>query len=369
MTIFRGLADDIKLTEWLNDYIFPAEKRWVTKETVTTGSKIALAELIHGGTTCFNNMYYFEDITAKVANDIGVRGIVAEGLIDFPIANTNSLSDAFNYSEMLLKKYDNNSLVSAAVSAHSPYTCSEELIIESKKLADKYNAPFHIHVAETKWEFETFMTKYGLSSVQYLDKLGVLDENTIAAHGIWLTDDDINIIASKNVGIAHNPECNMKISSGIAPIPKFLNAGVKVGLGTDGAASNNNLSMIQELHTMSLLHKVNSMDPTVLPAEKVVRIATIGSAQVIGKSHLIGSIEKGKKADIIFIDYGFINAKPLFNVYSTIVYSLLGHEVSDVIINGKEIMRNNVILTMNEQSVIEELDKLALTLEKDFKIK
>lgn len=359
MTIFRGLADDIKLSEWLNDHIFPAEKKHVNPQSVAIGTEVALAELIHGGTTCFNNMYYFEDVSAQIAKKAGFRGIISEGLIDNPIANTSSLAMAFEYTEMLLQKYQNDDLISVAVSAHSPYTCSSEMIIESKKLADKYNAPFHIHVAETKWEFDLIMSKYGLSPLAYLNKLGVLDKNTIIAHGVWLTDEDIEIIVSKNVGLVHNPECNMKISSGIARIPELLKAGAKIGLGTDGAASNNNLSMIQELHTMALLHKVNTMDPTVLPAEQVVRIATIGGARVLGMENKIGSLEIGKKADIIFIDYNHINAKPMYNVYSTIVYSLLGNEVSDVLINGKEIMRNYVIKTIDEKEIRIKLDALS----------
>jgi len=364
MTVFRGIADDIKLSDWLNKYIFPAEQKFAKPEIVTLGSELAMIELIHGGTTCFNDMYYYQDITAEVAKKIGVRGIVSEGIIDFPVANSKNSAEGIQYTKNLLDKYKNDELISVGVAAHSPYTCSSDLIQKTKQLADEYNTIFHIHVAETKWELDTIIEKYNATPVQYLENLGVLSENTVAAHCVWLSEKDIDILQKRNVGVAHNPECNMKISSGVAPIPQLLNAKVKVGLGTDGAASNNNLNLIQEMHTMALLHKLNTLNPTVLDAETVVRIATIGSAQVLGKSDKIGSLEVGKKADIICIDKNFANVIPLYNVYSAIVYSLLGNEISDVIINGKIIMKDNIILTINENDVKLKVIETAEKLEK-----
>lgn len=260
---------------------------------------------------------------------------------------------------MLIKKYKNDPLVTVGVAVHSPYTCAPSLIQEAKKLADDNNLPFHIHVSETKWEMDSIMETYHLTPVQYLDSLGVMSDNVIAAHCVWLTEEDIKIIAEKGVGVSHNPECNMKICSGVAPIPELMAANAEVGLGTDGAASNNNLNMIEEMHVMSLLHKLNTMNPTVLPAESVVRTSTIGSATVIGKQDEIGSLEIGKKADIILIDTNEPNATPIYDVYSAIVYTILGNEVTDVIINGKIIMRNDVILTIDENIVKQKVRDIA----------
>ncbi len=364
MTVFRGLADDLYLQDWLTKYIFPAENKFVDAEFVRMGSELAMIEMLHSGTTCFNNMYFFQDEVAQAAKTIGMRGIVSESLIDFPVPNSPTSADGIKYIKMLVEKYKNDPLITVGVAVHSPYTCSPSLLVEAKKLADDNNLPYHIHVAETKWEMDSIMETYHLTPVQYLDSLGVLSDNVIAAHCVWLTDKDIKIIAERGVGVAHNPECNMKICSGVAPIPKLLEANAEVGLGTDGAASNNNLNMIEEMHVMSLLHKLNTMNPTVLPAEQVVRISTMGSAAVIGKEDKIGSLEIGKKADIIFIDANEPNAVPIYNIYSGLVYTILGNEVTDVIINGKIIMRDDIILTIDEEIVKQKVRDIAKDVQK-----
>ncbi|MBN2892956.1 MAG: amidohydrolase [Bacteroidales bacterium] len=351
MTVFRGMADDIKLTDWLHKYIFPAEKKHVSRKMVEVGTSLAVAEMIHGGTTCFNDMYYYQDVTAEIATEFGIRGIVSEGLIDFPVPNSPTPKDGMEFSAKMIEKHKKNPLIDFGIAVHAPYSCSENLMIDAKKIADYYDVNYHIHVAETKWEFDKMIAEQGKTPVQYLDSLGILSDNVIAAHGVWLTDEDIKIVAEKGVGIAHNPVCNMKISSGAARIPELFAVNAKVGLGTDGVASNNNLNMIQEMNTMAMLHKFNKMDPTVFSAEKVVRTATIGSAEVLRKDKEIGSLEVGKKADIILIETNLPNVTPIFNVYSSIVYSMLGNEVTDVIINGKQIMRNNILLTINENSI------------------
>lgn len=364
MTVFRGMIDDVKLSEWLYDYIFPAENKCVNQQTVKIGAELAMIEMLHSGTTCFNDMYYFQDITGKIAKKIGLRGILAEGLIDFKVANCTSPKDGLKYTQQLIEKYKNDPLISIAVAAHSPYTCSKELIVDAKKMADKANTIFHIHVAETKGEFDTFMKKYTKTPVQYLDNLNVMSENTVIAHAVWLTNNDIEILEKRNVAVSHNPECNMKIASGAAKIPDMLKKNIRIGLGTDGVASNNNLNMIQELHTMTLLHKFNTMDPTVLPAEQAVRIATIEGAKVLRKDNEIGSLEIGKKADVILINNNLAHALPNYNVYSVIAYSLYGNEITDVIINGKQIMKNNKILTINENSVFENVREISKVITK-----
>lgn len=367
MTVFRGIADDLKLSDWLHNYIFPAEQKHVSPKIVNAGSKLAMIEMIHGGTTCFNDMYYYQDITAEVASEIGVRGIVSEGLIDFPVSNCPTPQAGMKYTEGMFEKYKNNPLIDVGIAVHSTYTCSPELAIKAKKIADKHNANYHIHIAESKWEVDTVLQKYGKNPVQHLENIGVLDENVIAAHSVWLDEKDIEVFAKRKVGVAHNPGCNMKISSGAAPIPEFWEAGINVGLGTDGVASNNNLSMIQEMHIMALLHKLNKLDPTVAAAESVVRAATIDSAKVLRKDKEIGSLEVGKKADIILIDTKLPNVTPIYNVYSAIVYSLLGHEVTDVIIGGKIVMSEKIIINVNGTDIMQEVAGIAENIAKEMK--
>lgn len=359
MTLFRGIADDIKLYDWLNKYIFPAERKFVSPESVEIGTNLAYAEMIKSGTTCFNDMYYFSDSTAQTAIKAGMRGVISEGIIDQKVANSNNSQEAIQYTKFLLDKYKDNELINIAVATHAPYSCTENTLIKSYELAEQYDSLFHIHLAETKWELEKFLAEKGMSSVNYLDKLGLLSHRTIAAHGVWLNDEEINLLKDRDVAIAHNPECNMKIASGIAPIPQLIDTGVRVGLGTDGVASNNNLNFIQEMRTMALLHKLNSSDPTTLPAEQIIRIATIGGAEVIGKEKEIGSLEIGKKADIILIDTDYPNAVPFYNIYSLIVYSLNGNEISDVIINGKIVMKNYTLTTIDEKEAMQKVSQFS----------
>jgi len=355
MTLFRGIADDIKLLDWLQKYIFPAERKYINPQSVSIGVDLALAEMIKSGTTCFNDMYYFEDAVAQRAIKAGFRGIISEGIIDEAVANSKNADEAMQYTKFLIEKYKNNDLIDVAVASHAPYSCSEQTLTKSFEIAEENDTLFHIHLAETKWELEKFLAEKGMSSVDYLDKLGLLSHRTIGAHGVWLNEKEIQLLAEKNVAIAHNPECNMKIASGIAPIPQLIKAGVRVGLGTDGVASNNNLNFIQEMRTMAMLHKVNTFDPTTLPAEEIVKIATIKGAEVLHKDKEIGSLEVGKKADIIFIDTNYPNALPFYNIYSLIVYSLNGNEISDVIINGKFVMKNYSLTTINQSDVMQKI--------------
>ncbi len=359
MTIFRGYADDMHLKEWLNDYIFPAEAKFDNAENVKCGSELAMIEMIHSGTTTFNDMYFFEDEVAKVAKTIGMRGIISESLIDFPAPNSKTPDECFNHSKMLIEKYKNDSLITVGVAAHSPYSCSTELLKKAKKFADYNKINFHIHVAESKWEIDTINKKYNQTPIQYLNNIGVLSDNVIAAHGVWLNDDDISIVHEKGVAIAHNPVCNMKLSSGVAPITKLLNSKCKVGLGTDGVASNNNLNMFEDMKTMTLLAKLSTDNPTSITAEMAVRIATIEGAKVLNLDKEIGSLEVGKKADIILIDIEKPNTTPIYNIYSTLVYAVNGSDVTDVIINGKIIMQNSNILTADEKLVMKKINKIA----------
>ncbi|OFX49882.1 MAG: hypothetical protein A2046_16195 [Bacteroidetes bacterium GWA2_30_7] len=365
MTILRGVADDLPLLEWLYKHIFPLEAKYVNAENVTLGTQLAVLEMIHSGTTTFNDMYFYEDEVAQVCKSIGMRAVLTESLIDFPVPNSKTPQDGLKYSENLINKYLNDSLITIGIAAHSPYTCSPWLLQESKKLADKYNVPYNIHLSETKWEVDTIQKTYNLTPVGYLDSLKVLSENVIGAHCVHLSDSDIQTIANKGVGVAHNPQCNLKISSGVAPIPELLKAHAQVGLGTDGVVSNNDLNMFEEMNTAAIIHKYTHNEPTVMNATEVVDIATIGGAKALGLDKKIGSLEVGKLADLIIIDLNKPHLIPLYNIYSQIVYSVDGSDVETVIINGKIIMKENKIITIDEKEVLSKFKEFAENLKKN----
>lgn len=369
MVMFRGLVDDIVLQDWLFKYIFPAEQKFITPETVEISTELAIAEAIRTGTTCFFDMYYYEDVVAQVAKKTGMRAVISEGIIDFKVANSDTPQQGIKNTEYLLNKYSGDPLITVAVAAHSPYTCSKDLLVETKELARKYNALYHIHLSETKEEFENSLKKHGKTPTEYLDSLNILDDKVVAAHCVWLSDNDQKILAEKQVGIVHNPECNTKISSGIAPITSLLQLGAKIGVGTDGAASNNNLNMFQEIHTMSLIHKVTTMNPTVISAYEALYLATMGSAKVLNMQKLIGSIEIGKKADLITLEQVLPYTKPLYNFYSSLVYSFLGNEVNDVIVNGKILLKDKNYTTINISALYEKFEILTNNIAKEFGIK
>jgi 5-methylthioadenosine/S-adenosylhomocysteine deaminase len=359
MVIFRGLADDLLLQEWLEDYIWPAEAKYINAATVRMGTLLAIAEMIRSGTTTFNDMYFFEDEVAQAAKEAGIRAMVGEGLVDFPTPNKKTPQEGLDYTEMLIKKWRNDPLITVTVAPHAPYTCSPEVLKAAKNLSDKYNVPFHIHLSETEKEVEDIQKKYGLTPVGYLGSLGVLGDNVIAAHCVHLTEEDIQLIAQRKVGVAHNPQCNMQLGSGVAPIPDLLAAGVKIGLGTDGAASNNDLNMFEEMDAAAKLHKVFRYDPTVIDAQSVVEMATIGGARVLGLDDQIGSIEKGKRADAIIINTNKPHTVPLYDPYSQIVYAIDGADVETVIIEGRVVMCNHKILNINEEEIIQDIRALA----------
>jgi 5-methylthioadenosine/S-adenosylhomocysteine deaminase len=359
MTIFRGYADDLPLMEWLQNYIWPAEAKYINAETVRLGTQLAAIEMISSGTTTFNDMYFFEDEVAKAAKEIGIRAVIGEGLLDFPTPNKKTPQEGLDYTEMLIRKWHNEPLITVAVAPHSPYTCSPELLKAAKNLSDKYDVPLHIHVSETEQELNDSRNKHGLTPFEYLDSLDFLGDNVIAAHSVHLTPNDIQLIAKQKVGVSHNPESNMKLASGIAPILELLDAGVKVGLGTDGAASNNDLNMFEEMDTAAISQKVFAKNSSVVNAKSVVEMATIGGAKVLGLDKEIGSLEKGKRADIIIIDLHKPHLTPLYNPYSQIVYAMDGADAETVIIEGRIVMRDNKILTVNEDKIIQDMNALA----------
>lgn len=359
MTIFRGVSDDTQLHDWLYTCIFPLEAKFVTPRNVRLGTQLAIVEMLRSGTTIFNDMYYFEDEVAKAAKEIGIRAVVNEGLIGFPVPNAANSDEGIKYIEHLMKKWNGDSLIVVGVSVHAPYTCSSELVKKAWALSQKYKVPFNIHLAESQWEVDSIMKTFNCTPVAYLNSLGVLTDNMVAAHCVHLTKEDITLLANNHVGIAHNPECNMKLCSGVAPIPALLKENAEVGLGTDGAASNNNLDMFQAMYTAALLHKLSSNDPTVMNAQQVVEMATIGGAKVLGIDKLIGSLEKGKAADMLIIDLNRPEVYPNYNIYSTLVYSIQSSAVNSVIINGKMVMENRKIIHIDEDKLYKDISLLA----------
>jgi 5-methylthioadenosine/S-adenosylhomocysteine deaminase len=360
MTIFRGYADDLPLHQWLYDYIFPIEAEFVNAENVILGTRLAIAEMLRSGTTTFNDMYYYVDEIAREVDASGIRAFLSEGLIDFPAPNSPTPADGLRLSENLIEKWANHPRVTIAVSAHSPYSCSGELIVSAKALADKYHVPFNIHVAETRKEFDDILLEKGYTPVGYLNQLGVLGENTVIAHGVHLADEDIRLLARHGASVAHNPECNMKLASGVAPVARLLDAGVKVSFGTDGVASNNNLDLFEEMNTAAILHKLVNNDPTLLNARTVVEMATIGAARVLGVEDEIGSIEPGKKADMILLDMSQPHAHPVYNIYSLLVYSMQGSDVETVLVDGDIVMHNRKFTCLNDEGLYDKIEGVAV---------
>ena len=366
MTCFRGIADDLELMDWLNNYIFPAEAKNVNKELSYWGSLLGTAEMIKSGTTTFCDMYIFEDETARAAKKAGVRCLVGEVLFDFPSPNFKTTADGIAYTKMLIEKWKDDPLVNIIIEPHALYTCSKPLLIEvkelaeAKRLAEDYHLPIGLHLLENVAEKKQLEEKFGKSAVSFLGDIGYLDEQLIAFHCVYFSDEDMKIFADHGCKVVHNPASNMKLASGVAPIPEMITAGVTVGLGTDGCASNNNLDMIKEMSTAAKLHKVARLDPTVMDAKTVVRMATIEGAKTLGMDKITGSLEAGKKADIIVIGLNKPHLTPLYSEYSHLVYAMSGADVDTVIINGKVVMENRKLLTIDEEEVMHKVREIAV---------
>jgi 5-methylthioadenosine/S-adenosylhomocysteine deaminase len=351
MTLFRGIADDLDLQEWLTRYIFPAEAKNVDEQFVRAGTRLGLAEMIRGGTTTYCDMYYFEDAIADETFKAGMRGVLGETIIQFPVADNKTPQDALRYSEKFVNKWKNNPLITPALAPHAPYTLTTEHLGAVKSLADRLNATVVIHVAETRKEVEDISKQYGARPVEYLEKIGFLNDRTIAAHVVFANPNEIEILQKRGVGVAHNPQSNMKLASGVAPVPQMLNANVRLGLGTDGAASNNDLNLWEEMNAAAKLHKVFSGDPKVVSAEQAFMMATMGGARALHLENKIGSLEAGKRADIVIVDFDKLHQTPMYNVYSHLVYATKASDVNTVIIDGKIVMRERRLLTLNENVI------------------
>jgi 5-methylthioadenosine/S-adenosylhomocysteine deaminase len=348
MTLFRGIADDLDLNEWLTKFIFPAEAKNVNEEFVRAGTQLGLAEMIRGGTTTYCDMYYFEDAIAEETERAGVRGLLGETVIDFPVPDNKTWPDAMRYTERFVARWKGNRLITAAIAPHAPYTVSEAHLREVRAFADRTGAFVVTHVAETRKEVEDISRDHGARPVEYLARIGFLGPREVFAHTIHLTEGEINLLKQNGVGSVHNPQSNMKLASGVAPLPQMMRAGVAVGLGTDGAASNNDLDMWEEMDTAAKLHKLTTGDPKTLPAEEALALATINGARALHMEADIGSLEAGKRADIVIVDLDALNQTPRYNIYSHLVYATKAADVLTVVIEGRVVMRDRRLLTLNE---------------------
>ena len=352
MSLFRGLADDLELSEWLTKYIFPAEAKNVNEEFVRAGTQLALAEFIRGGTTTFCDMYYFEDAIADETAKAGVRGVLGETIIDFPAPDNKNNQDAMAYAEKFVKKWQGSPLIVPALAPHAPYTVSEEHLKAVRAMSDRLNAPVVIHLAEAQSEMDYVQKNKGMRPIDYLAKIGFLSDRTIAAHVIFASDAEIALLKQFGVGIAHNPQSNMKLAAGVARIPQMLKEDLPVGLGTDGAASNNDLDLWEEMDTAAKLHKVFSGDPKAVSAEQAFEMATIRGARALHLEKETGSLETGKRADLVIVDLDSLHQIPVYNnIYSTLVYATKANDVRTVIIEGKTVMLNRSLLTLNEKVI------------------
>jgi 5-methylthioadenosine/S-adenosylhomocysteine deaminase len=360
MVCFRGLADDLPLMTWLNNHIFPMEARFVNKEMVYEGALLAMAEMILSGTTTFCDGYFFENRIAEATRDCGMRAVLSQGFADFATPDNPKFEKIMEAADRFVARWlPCAPVITPAFFCHSPYTCSPETLVNVKHAAREAGILYLTHLLENKDETNTIETRYGKKPVRHLLDLGVLDEQTIAVHCNWLGPEDIAVFADLGVRVSHNPVSSMKLAAGVAPVPQMLQNGIAVGLGTDGAASNNDLDMFREMDAAAKIHKVTALDPTVMNAETIVKMATIDGARILGLENLIGSLEAGKQADIIIIDMNQPHLTPLYNPYSQLVYAARGADVQTSIIDGKVVMENRRLLTINLRQTMDRVRKIA----------
>jgi 5-methylthioadenosine/S-adenosylhomocysteine deaminase len=359
MVMYRGLADDLALMDWLQKYIFPAEAKTVSPELVRVGTRLAALEMIESGTTTFADMYYFEEEIAKATIEAGLRGVLGETIIQFPVADAKTPAEGLARAEQFIREFKDNGLVTPAVAPHALYTNDRATLVASAELGRKYGVPVIIHFAETEDEVRIAREQYQLTPAAALESIGFWGPKTLAAHAIWVNDEDIAILKRHNVGLAHNPESNMKLASGAAPVAKYVGAGLALGLGTDGAASNNDLDMFEAMRQASFLAKHATKDPTAVPARTALDLATIGGARALALDNRIGSLEAGKRADLITVSLRAARQTPLYDVTSHLVYTTRGDDVRTTVVNGRVLMRGGVVKTLDRTAVIADANRLA----------
>jgi 5-methylthioadenosine/S-adenosylhomocysteine deaminase len=353
MSLFRGIADDLNLQDWLTKFIFPAEKKNVSAEFVKWGTRLACIEMLRGGITTFTDMYYYEDTVAAATKEAGMRGVLGETVIGFPVNDAPTPAAALRLAEGFIRHFHNDPLIVAAIAPHAPYTNSDETLKACRTLALRYNAPVLIHLSETKKENDDSLRERKMTPTERLHTLGFFRGRTVVAHAVWVTDNDIAILKKTNTGVAHCPSSNMKLASGAAPVVKMIDRGLNVGLGTDGpAGSNNDFDLFEEMDLAAKLQKLTTGDPRALPARAVVAMATIMGAKALGLDKEIGSLEAGKRADLISVRLDRAHATPIYDVYSQLAYALKSSDVTDVVINGRVVVRETKCLTIDNQATL-----------------
>ncbi len=364
MTLLRGLADDLRLDVWLMGYMLPVEREFVSPEFVRLGTQIACAEQIRSGVTTFNDMYFFEDDIAKATADAGMRAVCGESVMKYPAPDAPAFEDSIAYAREFIKKWKGHPLIVPAIAPHAPYSTTPEILRTCSNIAQEFDVPLHIHISETAFEVENMRNEQGMPVVPYIKKQGVLEAKVIAAHCVHIDVGEIKTLQHVNAGISHNPSSNLKLASGFAPVQKMLENGINVGIGTDGPASNNDLDMFEEIRLASFVAKASSNDPTVVPAATALLMGTRLGAQALHIGHLTGSLEVGKRADLIIVDTSPIHNSPRFrrdpnNAYAQLVYASKSTDVTDVMVNGKWLMRDHNLLTLNEGDLIKEAQGVA----------
>ena len=359
MVLYRGLGDDLALMDWLQKYIFPAEAKTVSPEFVRIGTELAALEMIRSGTTSYVDMYYFEEEIARATKRAGLRGVLGQTIIEFPVADAKTPAEALKRTEAFIREFQRDELITPAVAPHAVYTNDAATLRQSRELATKYGVPIVIHLSETEAEIPMSLERHKARPVAALEALGVLTGRVIAAHGVWVQPDEIQLLQKRGVGIAHNPESNMKLASGTAPVPQYLAANVAVGLGTDGAASNNDLDMFEAMRQAAFLHKLQAKDPRVVSARVAIEMATIGGARVIGREKELGSLEAGKRADMIVVRMDQPRQTPMYDPVSHLVYATRGDDVDTTIVDGRVLMRGGKVLTLDQAAVLANARKAA----------
>ncbi|MBF0319432.1 MAG: amidohydrolase family protein [Nitrospirae bacterium] len=353
MVYFRGIADDLPLKEWLEGHIWPAEGKWLSEEFVGDATILACCEMLKAGITTYKDMYFFGDSSARAAKKMGMRAVLGAGVLDFPTSAARDADGHIAKAEIFIKDWLGDDLITPSIAPHAPYTCSPETYKKVKQVADRYGILLHTHLSETQFEVNQITKRYGKPPVELLEEIGCLDKNVVAAHCVWVSDNEIELLAKRNTGVAHCLESNLKLASGIAPVVSMLKKGVTVALGTDGAASNNDLDIFSEMAFAARIHKAISADPTAINARTALDMATTSGARVLGMEDKFGTLQAGKSADIVIVDLNKPHLTPFYDIYSLIVYTMKSSDVESVLVNGKLLVDGGKCLQCDEQEIMD----------------